>query len=63
MSFEVFGGGMLTIIEIFFGSDSLFFHDTMYPRMSPKYTKNMHLFKIQVDTKFMAPVKTKAQLQ
>jgi hypothetical protein len=34
---------MLTIIEIFFGSNSLLFHDTMYPRMNLEYTRNMHL--------------------
>ncbi len=48
MSFKVFGGSILTIAKIFFGSSNLPSLDRIYSKMTLKYTKNMHFSRLKL---------------
>jgi len=47
-----FGGGVLTIVEIFLGSSNFPFLDTMYPKITQKYYRNTHFPRLRLIIKF-----------
>jgi len=47
-----FGGGVLTIVEIFLGSSNFPSLDTMYPKITPKYYRNTHFPRLRLIINF-----------
>jgi uncharacterized protein Usg len=52
MFLGLFGGGMLTIVEIFLGLSNFPSLDTMYPKITPKYYKNTHFPRLKLILNF-----------
>jgi hypothetical protein len=52
MSLGVSKSGMLTIVEIFLGLNNLPSLDTMYPKITLEYTKNMHFLGLKLIPNF-----------
>ncbi len=52
MSLGVYRGGMLTIVELVLGFGNLPSLDTMYPKITLKYTKNMNFLGLKLIPKF-----------